>query len=285
MVVNSTEYKYVMQQYQSNDEEILVLFSDTGGGAGRIKGAHLWTVSANFIAYKNLATGEISTEDGRIEWLLSDEDIKLHGSTYPFHFKKGGIYRLRVRSLIDKTVAEDKSPAFYNRFFVLDIIEENTLCDALSDILAEYRKPVLLQDELLGQFTLDKDYSHFSGKITWLNNNVFVHLNIDKANKSSWQAALGHLRYLYDHQQEKDSEFRQFAAEELTELANDWLDDEDADEITENSFAERMTLCELVIEADGDFTVYYSDDDMFYGHSIDVSGNIAYGATSANIVG
>lgn len=46
-----------------------------------------------------------------------------------------------------------------------------------------------------------------------------------------------------------------------------------------------MTLCELVIEADGDFTVYYSDDDMFYGHSIDVSGNIAYGATSANIVG
>ncbi|EPF4172696.1 DUF2262 domain-containing protein [Escherichia albertii] len=93
------------------------------------------------------------------------------------------------------------------------------------------------------------------------------------------------MRYLYDHQQEKDSEFRQFAAEELTELANDWLDDEDADEITETSFAERMTLCELVIEADGDFTVYYSDDDMFYGHSIDVSGNIAYGATSANIVG
>ncbi|WP_373869116.1 hypothetical protein [Escherichia albertii] len=74
-----------------------------------------------------------------------------------------------MRSLIDKTVAEDKSPAFYNRFFVLDIIEENTFCDALSDILAEYRKPVLLQDELLGQFTLDKDCSHFSGEITWLN--------------------------------------------------------------------------------------------------------------------
>lgn len=41
MVVDSTEYQQVMRQYQHDDEEILVQFSDTGGGAGRIKGARL----------------------------------------------------------------------------------------------------------------------------------------------------------------------------------------------------------------------------------------------------
>ncbi len=60
MVVYSTEYQQVMRLYQHDDEEILVLFSDTGGDAGRIKDARLRTASADFIAYKNLATGEIS---------------------------------------------------------------------------------------------------------------------------------------------------------------------------------------------------------------------------------
>ncbi|WP_238389528.1 DUF7021 domain-containing protein [Escherichia albertii] len=119
MVVNSTEYKYVMQQYQSNDEEILVLFSDTGGGAGRIKGAHLWTASANFIAYKNLATGEISTEDGRIEWLLSDEDIKLHGSTYPFHFKKAVYIVYACDHLLIKPSLKINPPHFIIAFLCL----------------------------------------------------------------------------------------------------------------------------------------------------------------------
>ena len=54
MVVYSTEYQQVMRLYQHDDEEILVLFSDTGGDAGRIKDARLRTASADFIAYKIL---------------------------------------------------------------------------------------------------------------------------------------------------------------------------------------------------------------------------------------
>ncbi len=93
-----------------------------------------------------------------------------------------------------------------------------------------------------------------------------------------------------------------FAAEQLTELANDWLADrEDFDEdneydendennndeslITKETFAERIWIGEIVIFPNGDYEVYYNDDDMFWGHVIIVGGNIKTGIEDALIAG
>ncbi len=86
--------------------------------------------------------------------------------------------------------------------------------------------------------------------------------------------------------------FRAFASEKLTELANDWqdegYDDEDGEAlaaITEESFAGRIVISELSIDAEGDYEVCYDDDDMFGDHVIIVSGSVDGGMEDAHIAG
>ncbi|EJK7924198.1 DUF2262 domain-containing protein, partial [Escherichia coli] len=97
--------------------------------------------------------------------------------------------------------------------------------------------------------------------------------------------AFENLRFLCSHMQQKDQEFRQYAAEQLTELANDWLQDEEDEEITEDMFVSRINLVELAMDYNGDYSLYYNDDDMFWGHIIDIVGSIETGPTSASIAG
>ena len=81
-----------------------------------------------------------------------------------------------------------------------------------------------------------------------------------------------------------DELMKKTAAKELTELANEWAE-EDKNTISEDEFAKRITIDSLSFTDDGEFTVYYSDDDMFWGHSIEIFGNIEKGIQSCNIVG
>lgn len=67
-------------------------------------------------------------------------------------------------------------------------------------------------------------------------------------------------------------------------MANDCLE-EGNDEITKSDFINRIRLSELSLTFDGNYSAYYDDDDMFYGHIVDVAGNIKTGISSASIAG
>lgn len=50
-------------------------------------------------------------------------------------------------------------------------------------------------------------------------------------------------------------------------------------------FIEYMELDTIRVYSDGDFNIFFFDGDMFWGHSIVVSGNINGELTSAEIAG
>jgi len=93
------------------------------------------------------------------------------------------------------------------------------------------------------------------------------------------------LRTLFEQQKQKDSELRAYAAEQLTDLANDWIQDDNTLEISKEDFARRIGLSELAVTSEGDYNAYYYDDDMFLGHVVTVSGNIDKGIEFATIEG
>lgn len=76
-----------------------------------------------------------------------------------------------------------------------------------------------------------------------------------------------------------DKSCREFAADELLEGANDWLDsndDEDAlEEYTRDMFLNLMAPESVFISKSGNYSMGYADGDMFFGHSIvvDASGD------------
>ena len=166
---------------------------------------------------------------------------------------------------------------------VVRVIKENVQNDELLEVLKEYRKPVKITDIVLGEFKLNKDFRILEGSIDWLNENVSISLEVDVDDKETWNDTMSILRVLFNEQEQKDLEFRVFAGEELTDLANEWLQDENK-EITTSEFEKRIKLSELVISYDsGDFIAYYDDDDIFYGHIITIYGNLKNGLESATI--
>ena len=81
---------------------------------------------------------------------------------------------------------------------------------------------------------------------------------------------------------------REYAADDLLSSANDWaeqMEDEEPQEITKEQFMERMELESIEIRADGSFEFWFADGDMFYGHSIHVSGDMEKGPDRADMEG
>ena len=268
--------------FEEDAREILVLLVG-GGGAGKRNG--FWDVSHYFIAYVDCQTGALHTGDGRIVYPVSDEEHDAGGILD--HFRREAVYRLKARKKIPHEVPEGVTASSQNQFLIVDVLEEDAPCPALEEVLADYRRPVVVVDEVLGELTLDKDLDMFEGEVLWRGEQICVSLEVDAVNEGTWADARWAMKEMLAEQDRWDGDMRASAARELTELACEWREsaDEEVPEITEESFARRIELRSITMDADGSFSAYFDDDDMFFGHCVTVYGTLADGVTAANMEG
>jgi hypothetical protein len=194
------ELKAYRSAYREEEKEILVLTSagDYTSGPGRSEGEVLWSDRVWFLAYVDSSTNDLKKEGGCIVFPLAAEE-----TTYPNYvkrFKQGCIYRLRVREPIDKTVGAAGLPASRPRFLLVETIEEDARNDELLAILAEYKNPARIVDELLGEFRLKWDFRMLRGESNWMGETIQTHLIIDPYDKTTWTKAKEALRALFEQQ-------------------------------------------------------------------------------------
>lgn len=79
-------------------------------------------------------------------------------------------------------------------------------------------------------------------------------------------------------------EIREFAGRKLLELKNEsWLD-EDENELTQQDFTERLIRVEsITYNVDGTLTIWFDDNDLFWGHGIAVELDKYLNCSEANI--
>ena len=268
--------------FEDEAREIIVLLAG-GGGAGKRKG--FWDVSHYFIAYVDCQTGALHTGGGRIVYPVSDEEHDAGGVLD--RFRREGVYRLKARKKIPHEVPEGVTASLQNQFLIVEVLEEDPPCPALEEVLAEYRRPVVVTDEVLGELTLDKDLDTFEGEVLWRGEQIFLVLEVDSADEDTWADARRAMKVMLAEQDRWDRDMRASAARELTELACEWREsaDEEVPEITEESFARRIELRSIAMDADGSFSAYFDDDDMFFGHCVTAYGTLTDGVTAANMEG
>ena len=268
--------------FEDEAREILVLLAG-GGGVGKRSG--FWDVSHYFIAYVDCQTGALHTGDGRIVYPVSDEEHDAGGILD--RFRREGVYRLKARKKIPHEVPEGVTASSQNQFLIVEVLEEDAPSPALEEVLAEYLRPVVVVDEVLGELTLDKDLDMFEGEVLWRGEQICVSLEVDAANEDTWADARRAMKTMLADQERWDRDMRAFAARELTELACEWREsaDEEVPEITEESFAQRIELRTIAMDADGSFSAYFDDDDMFFGHCVTAYGTLTDGVTAANMEG
>ena len=161
------------------------------------------------------------------------------------------------------------------------------------------------KDEVFGKI------KNFETEVEWLGRKIGVSFddgighNLSEEKKvEEVKGAIEQFKIMYLNQKEWDERMRNRIVEDLMEVAEDWfssVDEEDVDEMIEileknsNSkftkkekeelkelkvskevFKNGIYLEGLNITSDGDFAVYYYDDEVFFaGHGIELLGNVS----------
>lgn len=258
-------------RFTDNVIEVAAVTGASGVSAGKAGGDILWNASIDLIAWKSLHSNEpVKNEGLRLEWLSDDAELKKSRDL----LHKNKIVRLQVRKA-EKTM------------MLVNILEIEYEDDDLNRVLRDSMKPVFYNDEVLGKFELDKSVKLFEKKISWAGEEGRLYFDWDE-NVDIMKSALETANALLEDSDDWNKKIRIYAAEELVELANEWLQDNeesDIDEITKEMFVDFMELDSISVYPEGDFEIFFFDGDMFWGHSIIVSGDINGEFTSADIAG
>ena len=268
--------------YTLEDEEKLVLIQ-SGTSADKTFLDTFWTAHTYALAMANVQTGQVISDRCCLNWPLTDKERE--AGNYSKRFAKGQVYRIKARIWKGEPLSEPQ-------WYVTEVLEEGVPCPALEEIWAEYTKPILLEDEVLGILTLDREMSTFDGICKWMGKEVRISLDVELEKKASWIRVTNVMKKLVADQESWDKSLRAMAAQKLTPLANEWLADNDQtdrdsekDPITEDEFARRILLTEFTVSPGGRFTAWYEDDDLFWGHVITVEGTLKKGPLRADIQG
>lgn len=269
-------------EFEKEITDLLVL-TKTSTGGGAVIGDFIRPV-VYFVASVNLQTGEFSHESGILTWMTNRKE-----ENWGYDFQSFEIYHIRARKSMPMPLKAGQSTAWNHRYLVVQLVEKQTTHPQLDAIREHLKQPVIIEDAI-GKLILDRKFSCFEGDVDWLGTSCNVILNTDVEDGETAEKALEKFHMLYADLTGWDHRFRTYAAEKLVEGANDWLQDEleegeEADPITEEDFARRIVISMIAIEADGSITVYYDDDDMFWGHTIVVSINQNGEMTDADIAG
>ena len=190
--------------FETEEQEILVLRHE---GDVTSKRNGFWEVAVCCLAFIKLETGELYKEECCFVFAASYEE---YDNRLIPEFDEGTIYHLKVR----KKLPEELPDIMIKRldFLLVDVIEKNTICPELEEILVEYKKPVIIDDDILGELVYDKKIKNFEGHILWTDKNIDISLDIDKDNKAGITKARKVMKEMLSDSKRGDTDMRSYAA-------------------------------------------------------------------------
>lgn len=149
----------------------------------------------------------------------------------------------------------------------------------------ELRLPVQVTTSSFGTLHLDRRIDLFEGEIGYSGRRVGLSIPAMPGSGKMDDLALAVANQLWANLQTLDVKARGFAAGHLVDLKNEnWLE-EDEDEMPAVEFQRRISLTAFTVEARGRISLYYDDGGIFFGHSINVYGNVSGEFLDASISG
>ena len=145
-------------------------------------------------------------------------------------------------------------------------------------------QPRTHDDPVLGRLEFDRSLRQWRGSAQW--GAVRVRLVAEGEVDELLADSLATAHALWQSLDAWDARVRRVAADQLLSLYEDtWRDAVDGPELDATAFGERILLQSIVVYPDGEFELWFGDDDLFGGHSIRVVGSLADGPQAATIEG
>ena len=273
------------EMYEPEEQEVVALINRCIGGGYNNRG-NFWEMTVVTLGVVFCDTGKVTTKEERLEWPVTDEER--HSEKGWERFQNEQICRLKIRRMKEEWAKDLVAWPWC----ISEVVKTHEDCPELQAVLEEYHKPVVIQDQVLGELALDKDYATFEGEIQWCGTDVSLSLEVNAESKPSWTCARSAAKKLLADCETWDKAMRELVAKNLTGLSNNWLSQDEenprdpkTDPITEEELARRIGMKSLSVTSGGSFTAWFDCDEMFTDHAVTVYGSLKKGLKAANIEG
>jgi len=251
--------------------DVLGVVSPAGASGGKSRGEELWTFRFTFEAWR-VRGGRAQTRPLTIRRKVTDQELAVFREL----IKPYTVICIRARVLSESPFGGPEG--LLETFVGLDDSDTE-----LNEFAVQLQKPISYEDSTFGTFTLDRRVDWFTGGAVWKGKPVSLHLSARAP--AEVQAALGTAHSLWQAQDVWDQRVRDYAVQLLLPLKNEsWLNEGEI-EVTAGQFKERMKLESITVHPDGSFEFWHNDGDLFWGHSIQITGSLSKGPISADIPG
>ena len=257
------ELKAFAADYEPEELDILAVTGPVGFGG--VKRGSFWQASIGLTAWMEEDSPDIHQEEIPL-FTLADNSL---------------LDFLRQRTPPDFIIKFQGRREKNGKSMLLLNLPEPGFDPDLKAIREAQKQSVTLEVDGLGLFTLNRRVRWFEAEIDWCG--ASVQLDFDQGEPEEMAKAQEVARTLLADAENWDRRVREYAAGELTSLANDWAEGEE--ELTPEDFMARMELSAIQVEPDGEFEFWFEDGEMFYGHSIHVMGNLTDGPDWAQMEG
>jgi hypothetical protein len=247
-------------------EQKLLGLIKPGHPAGGSRGGKDWDLIFHLVAWRT-AGGEV--HQGRLRCLMSVGDKAFLDAWYPV---VPGLGLVQV-----DVVRQEGQTLLVKHVSVLD-------SDAKLEVVRQsLQKPVVLDDAELGHMTLDRSLDIYEGNAQWGDRPIRLILSADVPEQPG--VVLNAAKSFLRAQTRWDTLIREVAVSKLLPLKNDvWLE-EGEEPVTSEAFLKRMAPNTLEIIEQGDWSLWFDDNDMFWGHAITIRGRTDSNEVEASLAG
>ncbi|MBE6973093.1 MAG: DUF2262 domain-containing protein [Ruminococcaceae bacterium] len=246
------------QKFLPEEFVLVAVTGPEGTASDRKEDEPLWTLSCPLTAWMDEDDAVVTTGSASLQ-ILADDRLR----DYLRHHLPGNfIIKARVR------------PSREDGLFQLVGMPEPGFDPELKAVLEEQVKPVTLETEDLGTFTLIRHMNWFETQIDWLDQSVQLTFNQDEDQQESLATA----RALWADLDGWDSRLRAFAADRLLDAVNEQAEDP----VSRNELLESLCPEAVQVSPSGTFTLWYGSD-LFIGQSARVTGTLETGPADTQL--
>jgi hypothetical protein len=251
--------------------DLIGVVGAVGPCGGQSRGETNWTMRFNLEAWR-IGAAEMQVRRMSASKQVSTDELHL----WQERIEPFSVIRARARVVDDPEFGRPEAR-------LEEIITLNAADEQLGRYAQELQVPVTFEDSQFGTLILDRRIDAYRGKAIW--NGAEVEISIHKDETGEIEGGLRTLRQLWQDQEAWAERIGNYAVERLLRLKNDnWLDEDEAP-LSAEEFKSRMCLDRISIDEEGLFTFWHNDGDMFWGHCIEIRGNLRDGPTFSDIPG
>lgn len=256
-----------LARFPGKETDLLGITDTAGVAADKVEGADLWKVTIGLSAWLDEYEQVLYQTPARLEAMVDETLLTYLRERTPRNF----IISVTVRP------AEEEEGCF-----LITDLPKPGFDPELKALLEEQKKPVTLEVEELGTFTLNRSLGWYDATVEWMG--IELSLNMDQ-NEETLPAAQETAKVLMAGQEDWDTRVRAFAAKELLDRVNTLLQEEGEEQelYTCETLAEQFIPDSILVGPDGTFEFWFSDDDLFLAHPVHVTGTLEQGPTLAEM--